>query len=66
MTYKRKSNSQHKAVVTDKQYRPKVAESKVRKEKLKHVPKNKILEEAAEVFDQWVGGDLETDDVESI
>jgi hypothetical protein len=55
MTLKRQKNKQHKDVLTDPQYRPKVVKSKKQKAKEKKVPKNKLLEE---VFDDWVDNKL--------
>lgn len=58
MTLKKQTNRQHKDVMIDPLYRMKVVESKKRKEKKQVVPKNKLLEEAQEVFDEWVEDEL--------
>lgn len=44
---KRTKSKSHQSL-SDPMFRPKVVESKVRKEQLRSVPKNKILEEIAE------------------
>lgn len=49
MTLKKQKNKQHKDVLTDPLYRPKVVITKKEKEKRKKVPKNKLFEEAKEL-----------------